>query len=179
MTARGCRYRRVKQSTQFVVGASDETDREIVRWTFGLYKRLHMGRVYFSAYQRGLGDADLPGEKEEDDPGDILTREHRLYQVDWLIRKYRFDAAEIPLDEDGNLSLTMDPKEHWARLHPESFPVAVNTANRLALLRVPGLGQITVDRILKLRAEGGRVRSMDAVGSPGKRLSKAAQYLKF
>ncbi|MBN1674556.1 MAG: radical SAM protein [Kiritimatiellae bacterium] len=179
LARKGPRRRRVRQSTQFVVGASDETDREIVRYMAGLYTRLGLDRVYFSAYQRGLGHADLPGERAAATNRDVLTREHRLYQVDWLIRKYGFEAGEIPFDAANRLSLAVDPKEHWAQLHPEKFPVDVNRADRLELLRVPGFGPTTVQRILERRANGGRVRALSEVGRAGRRLSKAAAYVKF
>ena len=179
LTAKGSKWSRVKASTQFVVGASDETDHEIVKYTWGLYKRLKFARVYFSAYQQGLGEPDLPGESLTADNSDLLTREHRLYQVDWLMRKYGFASVEIPFDEKGNLSLEVDPKEGWAQRHPERFPVDVNRAERGELLRVPGLGPTTVDRILKKRLNGGRVKSLADIGRPGKRLQKAAAYLRF
>ena len=86
-TARGSRFSRVKQTTQFIVGASTERDTEIVDAMGRLYGRWGLNRVYFSAYQRGQGDPSLPGEMRRlAEPGDLLTREHRLYQVDWLIR---------------------------------------------------------------------------------------------
>jgi predicted DNA-binding helix-hairpin-helix protein len=138
-----------------------------------------MDRVYFSAYQRGLGASDLPGERAALDDADLLTREHRLYQVDWLLRKYRFGVDEIPFGEGGNLRLDVDPKEHWARMHPERFPVHVNRADRLELLRVPGLGPTSVERILNLRGRGQRVRRLEEVGLAGKRLAKACAYLTF
>jgi predicted DNA-binding helix-hairpin-helix protein len=180
LTARGCRFSRVKQTTQFVVGASDETDTEIVEATFGLYRRLKLNRIYYSAYQRGLGDPDLPGEQRvPGDPGDVLTREHRLYQVDWLLRKYGFDADEIPFESDGNLSLETDPKELWAVQHPEFFPLDMNRAKRRELLRVPGFGPETVRRIMSIRKEGGRVRRLGQLGKVGKRLSKSAAYVRL
>jgi len=180
LTARGCRHGRVRQSTQFIVGAASETDAEIVRATSALYGRWGISRVYFSAYQRGLGDPSLPGEQREPRrPGDLLTREHRLYQVDWLLRKYGFAADEIQLDDDGNLSLAADPKETWAKHHPEFFPIDVNRAEREQLLRVPGLGPVTVGRILEARRGGGHLRSIDEVGRPGARLRKASSYVKF
>jgi len=180
LTARGGPYAGVKQTTQFIVGASDETDTEIVRATYGLYKRLRLNRVYFSAYQRGLGDPALPGERRT--PGraqDLLAREHRLYQVDWLIRKYGFRDDEIPFEPDGSLSLAADPKEIWARQHPERFPLDIHRADRCELLRVPGLGPVTVRRILELRRRGGRIRSIDGLGKPNRRLRTAARYLYF
>jgi len=138
-----------------------------------------MDRVYFSAYQRGLGDASLPGESSVSPDEQILTREHRLYQVDWLLRKYGFQAAEIPFTESGNLSATLDPKEHWASQHPERFPVDINRADRLELLRVPGLGPALVDRILQYRTQHGAIQSLDRVAKPNKRLQKASSFLKF
>jgi len=180
LTARGTPHARVKQSTQFIVGASTETDAEIVTAMGRLYRRWGLSRVYFSAYQRGLGDPDLPGESHPRlSPEQSLTREHRLYQVDWLLRKYGFEAAEIPLDPAGALSLTTDPKELWAQRHPERFPLDVNRASREELLRVPGLGPVTVRRILERRKGGGRLRALDDIGRPGKRLRKAEPYIKF
>jgi predicted DNA-binding helix-hairpin-helix protein len=177
LTARGARYSRVGQSTQFVVGAAGETDRDIVRATGRLYRRLGLNRVLFSAYQRGLGDPDLPGERRAGDPHDLLSREHRLYQVDFLLRKYGFEAEEIPLEPDGNLSLAVDPKEMWALTHPERFPVDLNRAGRGELLRVPGLGPVTVRRILGLRKNGGRIRRLSDFLRPGKRMARVRPWV--
>jgi len=179
LTAKGSRYSRVKQTTQFVVGASDETDREIVKYSWGLYKRLRLNRVYFSAYQRGLGESDLPGELTSRTNADILTREHRLYQVDWLIRKYGFQEDEIPFENDGNLLLSTDPKEAWVKNHPEFFPLDVNKVGKYELLRVPGFGPATVNKILEFRKNSGKIRSIEDLGKPGKRLQKAESYIRF
>ena len=179
LTARDSRFSRVKQTTQFVVGASRETDREIIRYTGKLYKDLGLNRVYFSAYQRGAGSPDLPGENSDATNSDLLVREHRLYQTDWLLRKYGFSADEIPLEVDGNLSLAVDPKEMWARAHPEYFPVNINKDAPGRLLRVPGLGQVTVDRICQLRKQGVRLRSLADLGKPTKLLKKAEGYVRF
>ena len=179
LTATGNRHEGVGQMTQFVVGASDETDRQVVEATGALYGNLGLRRVYFSAYQRGLGDPGLPGERAGAPAGpDLLTREHRLYQVDFLLRCYGYGAGEIPFEEGGNLSLETDPKELWARRHPERFPVDVNRAGRWDLLRVPGLGPVTVRRILHRRRQA-RLRSIEDIGRPGKRLRLAARYLRF
>jgi len=105
-----------------------------------------------------------------------FTREHRLYQSDWLIRKYGFAADELPFDPDGNFSLEVDPKEHWARLHPERFPVNLNRAERLELLRVPGIGERAVTRVLELRRNGGRLRSLEQAGLTGRWLEKARSF---
>ncbi|GAF78101.1 unnamed protein product, partial [marine sediment metagenome] len=96
LTGRGARYERVKQTTQFIVGAAGEPDAEIVKYMYGLYERLKMHRVYFSAYQKGLGDESIAGEQAgREKPTDILMREHRLYQVDFLLRKYGFKESDI------------------------------------------------------------------------------------
>jgi predicted DNA-binding helix-hairpin-helix protein len=172
-------YGRVKQTTQFVVGAADETDAELLKYTWGLYRRLNLSRVYFSAYQRGLGEYDLPGEHSQLSNRDLLMREHRLYQADWLFRKYHFSLEEIPLDKHGNLPLEIDPKEHWAQRHPDFFPINVNRADYEQLLRVPGLGIVTVRRLLARRLSGARFRTADDLGFAGRRLQKAAAYLTF
>lgn len=175
LTQRGSRYQRVKQTTQFIVGAAGEPDEDIVKYTFGLYDRLKMHRVYFSAYQKDLGDESIDGEQN---PTDILMREHRLYQVDFLLRKYGFKESDILFEKNGNLSLTIDPKEAWAQRHPEVFPVNINRASRFALLRVPGLGPLTVKRILEQRKYT-KIRRIEDVGKVGVRLKKASKYLQF
>ena len=178
LTQKGSRYRRVRQTTQFIVGAAGEEDRRIVRYMGGLYRRLGLQRVYFSAYQRGLGDGRLPGEQGLTSPEMVLTREHRLYQVDFLMRRYGFEDSEIGFGPDGNLDLTADPKEVWARNHPEFFPVNINRADRYELLRVPGLGPTTVERILTLRRQH-RLAGLESIGKIGKRLSKARPYIQY
>ncbi|MHC4891221.1 MAG: radical SAM protein, partial [Planctomycetota bacterium] len=129
--------------------------------------------------QKGLGDESVAGEDvEQARPTDIFVREHRLYQVDFLLRKYGFTESDIVFDEKGNLSLATDPKEVWAMRHPERFPVNVNRASRFSLLRVPGLGPVTVGRIFE-RRKAGRIRCIEDVGKVGLRLKKAKQYLAF
>lgn len=179
LTFKGSRYSRVKQTTQFIVGAADEKDDKIVKYMAGLYDRLNLHRVYFSSYQKGLGDSDLPAEKQENNnPADTLNREHRLYQVDFLLRKYGFSQTDIPFDKNGNLPLGIDPKEAWAKANPQFFPVNVNRASREELLRVPGVGLVTADRILKQRRES-KIYRIGQIGKPTARLRKAAQYLSF
>ena len=178
LTAKGEEYARVKQTTQFVVGASGESDSEIVRYTWGLYRRLNLSRVYFSAYQRGIGHSALPGENSPFTNDQMLMREHRLYQTDWLMRRYGFTEDEIPFDGKGNLLLDADPKEVWAENHPEFFPLNINRAEMFQLLRVPGFGHVTAALIMKLRSEG-PIRSIHDLGRAGKRLGKAARYIEF
>jgi len=129
-----------------VVGAADETDREILFTMNDLYRKLGLSRIYFSAFQP-------PGRVDFAAPRAPLAREHRLYQVDFLLRKYGFEAGEIPLDRD-NLSVHEDPKTAWARLHPGFFPIEINSARKRELLRVPGLGPVSVRRIVKARRKG-------------------------
>jgi len=179
LTSPGSAYSRVKQTTQFVVGAAEETDKDIIGYSWNLYKNLGLSRIYFSAYQRGAGSPELPGEYSSIANSDLLTREHRLYQTDWLIRKYGFSADEIPLDANGNLSLAFDPKEMWARKHPEFFPVNINKADKYRLLRVPGLGQVMIGRILASRKNGTKLRSLEGLGRYNKLIKKAEQYVAF
>jgi len=179
LTDKGMKYEKVKQTTQFIVGAAGEGDTEIVKYMFGLYERLKMHRIYFSAYQQGLGDESIAGEQVKlQKPADIFMREHRLYQVDFLLRKYGFEESDIVFEKNGNLSLTVDPKEAWALRHPEFFPVDVNRASKFSLLRVPGLGHVTVRRILERRKQA-LLRRIEDVGKVGVRLEKARKYMAF
>ena len=179
LTARGARFAKVKQTTQFIVGAAGESDAEIVKYMGGLYDRLNMQRIYFSAYQKGIGDVSLEaGRSGPSDPTEVFVREHRLYQVDFLLRKYGFKDSDVIFGPAGNLSLDADPKEMWAQAHPEFYPVNVNRASRTELLRVPGLGPLTVSRILQTR-RAGRLGRLEDIGRVGSRLRKASVYLTF
>lgn len=177
LTGRGNRFSRVKCTTQFIVGASDETDGEIIDAVSGLYGDMNFKRVYFSAYQKGLGHSAIPGERLfGPDPEQVFQREHRLYQVDFLLRRYGFHADGIPLDENGYLSLEKDPKEVWAERHPAFYPVRINTADREALLRVPGLGPESVKRILRVRKRR-RITDPSTLGIAGKRLETVKRFV--
>lgn len=136
------------QTTQMIVGATGESDLDILRLSKGLYSSFEMKRVYFSAYLPVGSHPLLPG---RDKPAPLL-REHRLYQADWLMRFYRFDAEEI-LDRAhaDNLDTAVDPKCAWALNHPEFFPVEVNTADYGLLLRIPGIGVKSAQRIVRAR----------------------------
>ena len=139
------------QSTQMIVGADDTADREIIATSANLYSAYRLKRVYYSAFSP-IPDASsaLPLKAPP------LVREHRLYQADWLMRFYGFEASEIVRRDDGMLDLDIDPKLAWALRNRERFPVDVNRADRETLLRVPGLGVKTVKRILSAR----RVRAI-------------------
>ena len=179
ITGKGMKHSNVRQTTQFIVGAADEKDAEVIKYTYELYQRLNLSRVYFSAYQRGLGCEKIPGEQRETmTPEDGFVREHRLYQVDFLFRQYGFCLEDITFDENGRLLTDRDPKLVWAENHPEKFPVDVNKADKNTLLRVPGIGPTTARRILEMRKNGGRI-SADTLPMKGKRLALAEKYLKY
>jgi putative DNA modification/repair radical SAM protein len=143
------------QSTQMIVGADDTSDANILSTSAQLYGSYRLKRVYYSAFSP-IPDSSsaLPLKAPP------LVREHRLYQADWLMRFYGFEAAEIAPKGDGMLSLDVDPKLAWALAHPERFPVDLNRAPRAMLLRVPGLGVKAVDRLLIARRVR-RIRSDD------------------
>lgn len=131
--------------TQFVVGAAQETDREILSTANRLYRELDLARIYYSAF-RPIFDTPL-----ENLPSTDPLRELRLYQTDFLLRQYGFTYDELAFDENDLLPLHTDPKTAWALAHPEKFPLNIQTADRQELLRVPGLGPKSVLRLLNLR----------------------------
>lgn len=123
------------QSTQMIIGATPETDFQILNLSSSLYKTMHMKRVFFSAYLSVNEDGRLPQGNAVQ-----LDREHRLYQADWLMRFYKFDAAELVDEGQPFLATDIDPKANWAINHLDRFPIEVNTAPYEELLRVPGIG---------------------------------------
>ena len=145
------RFAPAGQSTQMIVGATPESDRQILALTQGLYDKYRLKRVFYSAYMPVSNSPLLPAPQGFQPP---LLREHRLYQADWLLRYYHFRAEEI-LDEDSpDLDPRLDPKCTWALRHLEFFPVEVNRADYEALLRVPGVGVKSARRILAARRVG-------------------------
>jgi putative DNA modification/repair radical SAM protein len=143
--ARPPRFAPAGQSTQMIVGADAATDGEILKRSVGLYGSYGLRRVYYSAFSP-IPDAAsaLPLKRPP------LMREHRLYQADWLLRFYGFEREEI-VGEEGMLDLEVDPKLAWALAHRDRFPVDVNRADREMLLRVPGLGTRSADRLIAAR----------------------------
>ena len=142
------------QSTQMIVGATRETDRDILQMSSLLYGQAQMRRVYYSGYVSvNTYDPRLPILKQPP-----LVRENRLYQADWLMRFYHFSVDEIVDDHNAHLDLEIDPKLAWALRHPEYFPVDINTADYKQLLRVPGLGTKSAWLIVNAR-QSGRVTS--------------------
>jgi predicted DNA-binding helix-hairpin-helix protein len=132
------------QTTQMIIGASPESDGQILRLTQSLYRNVGLKRVYYSSYIPVVRSAKLP------DKATGLLREHRLYQADWLLRFYGFDVEEL-CDEGDNLTPDFDPKCAWALRNMQLFPVEVNTASLDMLLRVPGIGAKGAYRIMQAR----------------------------
>ena len=147
---RAPRWTPAGQSTQMIVGASPESDSEILKLSSKLYNVQGMKRVYFSAFVP-VNDYDtrLPAIKLPP-----LVRENRLYQADWLMRFYGFGAGEIVDDGNPNLDLEIDPKLAWALRHPEQFPVDMNRADYAMILRVPGIGVKSAQLIVAARRHG-------------------------
>jgi len=136
------------QATQLIVGATPETDKKIVALAEGLYKNYSLRRVFYSAYIPVQTGGSLPSARPP------LLREHRLYQADWLLRFYGFTSGEILSDKNQNLNLNMDPKCKWAIDNVHLFPIEVNKADYMTLLRVPGIGQRSASRIVEARKAG-------------------------
>ena len=139
------------QSTQMIIGATPETDYQILRVTEALYRKFDLKRVFFSAFVPVNEDKDLPAIRDQGPP---LLREHRLYQADWLLRFYHFEAEELLDEENQNFNVYLDPKCCWALRHLDSFPVEINQADYYTLLRVPGIGYKSAGRIVKARRWG-------------------------
>lgn len=144
------RFAPAGQSTQMIVGATPDTDYQILNLTEGLYRKYALKRVFFSAYTPVVEDSLLPAL----DTKPPLLREHRLYQADWLLRFYGFKANELLDEAVPNFNPLLDPKCSWAVNHREQFPVEINRAPYEMLLRVPGIGVRSAQRIVKARRAG-------------------------
>lgn len=144
------RFAPAGQSTQMIVGATQDSDLHILRLTQGLYDRYRLKRVFYSAYVPVVENTLLPS-KDTKPP---LLREHRLYQADWLLRFYGFRAEELLDDQTPDFNPLVDPKCSWALAHLDFFPVEVNTADYETLLRIPGVGVVSAKRILVSRRAG-------------------------
>lgn len=138
------------QSTQMIIGATGESDYQILTVTEALYKKFDLKRVFYSAFVNVNNDTalDINGGKPP------LKREHRLYQADWLLRYYGFEAGEILSENRPFFNMYLDPKCDWALSHLENFPVEINTADYNTLLRVPGIGMKSAGRIIGARKTG-------------------------
>lgn len=137
------------QSTQMIIGATPDSDFQILRLTEALYQKYSLKRVFFSAYVP-VGDQKILPPAGTKPP---LLREHRLYQADWLLRFYGFSASEILDEQHQSFDPLLDPKCNWAMNHPELFPVEINRASYEMLLRVPGIGVKSARKIITARRQ--------------------------
>ena len=138
------------QSTQMIIGATPESDYQIVQVAESLYKKFQLKRVFYSAFINVNEDKALPALTS----GPPLLREHRLYQADFLLRFYGFEAKELLSEKHPNFNVFLDPKADWALQHLEQFPVEINRASYEMLLRVPGIGVKSAGRIVRARRNG-------------------------
>jgi predicted DNA-binding helix-hairpin-helix protein len=159
-------------STQFVMGAVGENDLEMLTTTEDLYRRIRLGRAYYSAFR------PIQGTPFEDLPPAPLTRQNRLYQASFLLRDYGFDLEELPFEGDGNLPQDTDPKNAWARQHLNGTPIEINRAERRELLRLPGIGPKGADAILAARRKSA-LRSVEDVRRLGVNISRALPFVLF
>lgn len=159
------------QSTQMIIGATPESDYQILQLTEGLYRKFQLKRVFFSAYMPVLTGKNLPAL----DTAPPLLREHRLYQADWLLRFYGFTAGEILDGENSNFNPVLDPKCNWAVNHFDEFPVEVNRAAYETLLRVPGIGVTSAKRIMIARRHSNL--NADSLKKLGVVLKRAKYFL--
>jgi predicted DNA-binding helix-hairpin-helix protein len=157
-------------TTQFVVGAADESDVELLLTTAYLHRRLGLARAYFSGFHP-ISDTPL----QEHAPNPPL-REHRLYQASFLLRDYGFDVEELPFNPDGNLPHHEDPKLAWARANLTETPVEVNTAERESILRIPGIGPKGAEKLLAAR-RAGTLRDLSDLSKLGISTKRAAPYV--
>jgi putative DNA modification/repair radical SAM protein len=166
------------QSTQLIVGASPEDDRQIIALSGALYRKFSLRRVYYSAFIPVGGPNPRLPDPPSADPGvpsgSLLLREHRLYQADWLLRFYHFSPDEI-LDGGSYLDTRLDPKSAWALRHLGNFPLEINGADYEELLRVPGIGAVSARRIVEIRRS--RSLSFDGLKRLGVTLKRARYFI--
>src|SRR5690606_17592419 len=141
------KYAPAGQSTQMIVGATGETDRDVMYSAAYYYKKYEMKRVYYSGYIPVADDSRLPALGS---PVPLL-RENRLYQTDWLLRFYGFDIRELLNEQHPNLDLDVDPKLSWALRNRDLFPLDINRAEKRLLARIPGIGMKSVHKIIQAR----------------------------
>jgi putative DNA modification/repair radical SAM protein len=163
------------QSTQLIVGASEEDDRQIISLSGALYRKFSLRRVYYSAFVPvgAPGRGGIPDPRLPDIPGPPLVREHRLYQAHWLMRFYHFEPGEIL--EAPYLDIHLDPKTAWALRRLDYFPVEIHSADYEELLRVPGIGATSARRIIEVRRS--RSLSFDGLRRLGVILKRARYFI--
>lgn len=159
-------------TTQFVVGATQETDLDIIKATFTLYRSYNLTRVFYSAFR------PVPNTPLAEHPPESRTREHRLYQADFLMRQYRFLPATIPLTSNGFLFKTTDPKMAWAQQNPQQFPININSANYWELVKIPGIGPIAAKKICCIRSRE-KIKNLEQLKGHHIQLNKATAFICF
>ncbi len=179
----GSSIKTASQTTQFVVGAADENDFEIMNSVDTLYRNFYMFRAYFSAFQkRWSSRSDTESRPRHTEraafEGSPLLREHRLYQCDFLLRAYGFRFLDLVFDSMGNLPLEADPKTAWAMLNPQFFPVEINKADFNTLLRVPGIGPVAAERIVRMRRNN-RINDIETLKNSGAWTNRAAGWIEL
>jgi putative DNA modification/repair radical SAM protein len=161
------------QTTQFMVGAAEENDQEILKRIDWLYNKFNIKRNYFSSF---TPLEDTPMEKYE---APHPKRAGRLYQADYLLKSYGFDLDELRFDEEGNLAVEMDPKYYAAINQPELFPVEINRASFRELIRIPGIGKISARRIINSRKGGKCFEKLSELKKLGVVVERAEPFLKL
>lgn len=161
------------QTTQFIVGATDETDEEILDRVKWLYDKFEIKRSYFSAFDPIEG-TPLEGH-EKPHP----KRVSRLYQADFLVKSYGFDFDELIFDEEGNMSLEVDPKYSVALRNMDKFPIEINDASYQELIRVPGIGVVSARRIMEARRKGKRFKKLEELKQIGVVVGRAEPFIKL
>jgi predicted DNA-binding helix-hairpin-helix protein len=156
--------------TQFVVGAVGESDLELLTTSDYLLNTLKLTRTYYSAF------SPVSNTPLEENPAEDPLRQHRLYQASFLMRDYGFDLEEMPFTQDGNLPLTADPKQAWARAYLSEAPVELNKADRETLLRVPGIGPKSAATILNARRRG-KIKELNHLKALGLNTTRPAPYV--
>jgi len=166
------------QTTQFVVGASEETDLDILRTVDWVYREMFVFRSYFSAFQQNNKSArPVMGQKFKQEKTTLL-REHRLYQTDYLLRGYGFGFKDLVFNQNDRLPNNVDPKTAWAMMHPEIFPVDINKADIQQLLKVPGIGPLSAQRIVQNRAAN-PYHNIEELKGSGAVVKRVAPYVEF
>jgi putative DNA modification/repair radical SAM protein len=161
------------QTTQFIVGVSDESDSDILQRVDWLYKKMDIKRSYFSPFTP-MKDTPLENKKEPNP-----KRTSRLYQADYLVKSYGFDIKELIFNKDGNMTLEMDPKYSAALSNMEMFPVEINSASYKELLRVPGIGKISARRIIESRKQNICFKNLEDLKNIGVIISRAETFVKL
>ena len=161
------------QTTQFIIGASNETDEDILKRVDWLYDKLNIKRSYFSPFK------PIKNTPFENLPSPPPKRTSRLYQADFLVNSYGFDLEELVFEEDGNLKLDIDPKYSAALINNEIFPVEINSASYKTLLRVPGIGKISARRIVEYRKRGIHFKNLEELKNIGVIINRAETFVRL